>query len=266
MAILTTSQDDLQIITSLQKNLVAHMLFFPERMRFCSVVKAQELIIINTHIPNTMHNVVLNAQLHEDNAQSVIKTAMAYFARENTPFAWWVGPEDMPQNLPHILQTTGMPQIEINIGMHLAIEHYSFTQTTLRVERVLEYKQIEDYIAIILDAHKNNTSVHTWYNQLRKIPFTLHDYEQLYVGYLDDIPVTCGSLTLHSDIAGIYNLVTNREYRKQGLGTAMMQELITRAQETGFTHVGLIAQKGAVSMHERLGFDALCEFFVHASE
>lgn len=258
MAILTTSQDDLQIITSLQKNLVAHMLFFPERMRSCTVVRAKELIIINAHIPDSMCNIVINAQLHEEHAQSVIRTAVSYFARENMPFAWWVGPEDAPQNLPHLLQTAGLPQTEVNLGMHLPVEHYSFTQTTLRVERVLEHKHIVDYIAIILNAH-----IQKWYNQLRKIPFTLHDYEQLYVGYLDDIPVTCGSLTLHSDIAGVYNLVTKKEYRRQGLGTAMMQELITRSQEAGFIHVGLIAQKGAVSMYEKLGFEALCEFFVH---
>lgn len=265
MAILTASQDDLQIITSLQKNLIAHMLFFPEHMRSCSVVKAQELIIINAHIPDTMCNTVINAQLQEEHAHAVIKSASAYFARESMPFSWWVGPEDTPQNLPHLLQTTGMPQTAINLGMHLPIEHYSFTQTILRVERVLESKQIEDYINIICDAHENNAHIQKWYNQLHKIPFALHDYEQLYVGYLDDAPVTCGTLTLHSDIAGIYNLTTKKEYRRQGLGTSMIQELITRSQEAGFTHVGLISQRGTVNLYEKLGFEALCEFFVHTS-
>ncbi len=265
MAILTTSQDDLHIIASLQKNLIAHMLFFPERMRSCSVVKAKELIVINAHVPDSMCNMVINAQLHEENALDVIKTAIAYFARESMPFAWWVGPEDTPQDMPRLLQTAGMPQTKIHLGMHLPVEHYSFTQTTLRVERVLESRQIEDYIAIIHDAHEDNKTIQKWYHQLRKLPFELHDYEQLYVGYLDDIPVACGLLTLHNDIAGLYNLVTKKEYRRQGLGTAMLQELITRSQEAGFTHVGLIAQKGAVSLYEKLGFEALCEFFVHES-
>lgn len=265
MAILTTTQEDIPIISSMQNNLVAHMLFLPERMPSCTVLKAQELIIINANIPDANYNIIVNAQLQEDNAYEVAQTTIEYFQREHMPAVWWIGPYDAPESLSHILQTNGLLQNRILIGMQLNIEYYGYQQVELRIERVLEHHHIEDYISVMTDAHDYDEHIQDWYYRLFNVPLSLQDYEQLYIGYLDDTPVACGSVTLHANVAGVYNVATKKIHRKRGFATAMIQELLTRSQEAGYTTAVLIAPKNATSIYERIGFEHLCEYLVFES-
>lgn len=262
MALVTTSQDDLVIIKAMQENMAAHMLFLPERMPSCTVLKAQQLTIVSAHIPDTTCNLVFGAQLQEDNVHEVVDTTISYFNREDMPFAWWVGPEDTPSNLSQVLHEADLVTSEVNLGMYLSIEQYGYEQIELRIERVLERNHIEDYISVLIEAHEDDALVYEWYDRLHGFDFSLQDYEQCYVGYLDETPVSCGTITLHSDVAGIYNVVTKQAYRKRGFATAMLQELLMRANEAGYTTATLIAQKNAVSLYERMGFERVCEFKV----
>lgn len=262
MAILTTSEDDLKIITSMQENMAAHMLFLPERLPSCTVLRAQEIMMIDSHVEDSTFNLVLKAQLQEENASEVVDSTIAYFQREGLPFSWWVGPDDTPAELPHILEGAGLTETETNVGMSLTIEHYGYEQIELRIERVLETQQKEDYASIMIELHERDDAAQEWYHQFQDIELSLSDYEQFYVGYLDETPVCAGSVTLHSDVAGIYNLVTRPRYRRRGFATAMIQELLIRSQEAGYATAVLIAEKNAVSLYEKLGFERLCEFSV----
>lgn len=266
MAILTTSPDDLKTITAMQENMFAHMLFFPERLSSCTVLKAQELIIIDSHLANSTFNLVCKARLKEENALDAIESAATYFHREDMPFAWWISPDDMPRALPHLLETADLHQTETCIGMALSIEDYAYEQAELRVERVLNTTQMQDYASIMCDVQGETPAIQAWYEQLSLFPFLLDDYEQLYVGYLDEQPVSCGTITLHSEVAGVHGLATIRSQRRRGFATAMLQELLMRSQATGYSTATLQAAKETIILYEKLGFEKLCEFMVFTSK
>ena len=262
MVILTTSPDDLKIIAAMQENMFAHMLFFPERLSSCTVIKAQELIIIDSHLADETFNIVCKARLQEENALDAIESTATYFHREHMPFSWWVSPDDTPREIYQLLVTAGLHQTETSIGMALSIEDYAYEQADLRVERVLHTTQMQDYASIMHDAQGDTPAIEAWYEQLLLFPFSLDDYEQLYVGYLDEQPVSCGTITLHSKVTGIHGLATIRSQRRRGFASAMLQELLMRSQAAGYSTATLQTGKEALTLYEKLGFEKLCEFMV----
>jgi GNAT superfamily N-acetyltransferase len=249
-----------KIIKAMEENLFAHMLFFPEHADVSTVVKARGMTIIDGHIDNDSFNLVANVRLDEE-ALDAIESAVNYFRRERAPFAWWVSPGDRPNDLAELLPHVGLRLAEQQIGMYAELENNVMEQGLLRVERILDSAGFEDFIAIVRRGLQDDTFAE-YYGRLLDFPFMAQDYEQLYVGYLDEEPVSCALLTLHSDVAGIHSLVTVPEQRKKGFGSAMMQELMMRAEMQGYALVVLQAEQARVPFYERFGFEPLCEFKV----
>ncbi len=74
----------------------------------------------------------------------------------------------------------------------------------------------------------------------------------------DGQPIGCGRLTSTRKIGRMAVLA---EWRGQGVGAAMLRELITRAREMGWTDVSLHAQTSAIGFYERAGFEAHGDIF-----
>jgi predicted GNAT family N-acyltransferase len=74
-------------------------------------------------------------------------------------------------------------------------------------------------------------------------------------------PVGCGRLTSAHKIG---RMAVLREWRGQGVGVALLRELIARARAQGWPDVALDAQVGAIGFYEREGFIAYGEEFEDA--
>lgn len=248
-----------KIVKAMEENLFAHMLFFPEHADTATVVKARGLTIIDGHVDNDAFNLIFNVRLDEE-ALEAIESAVNYFRRENIPFAWWVSPGDKPADLANLLPYVGLSLAEKQVGMVAMLEDQGVDQGLLRIERVMDAVQFQDFITVM--AGLQDDSFQEYYSRLLDFPFMSEDYEHLYVGYLDEEPVSCSILTLHSKVAGIHNLVTVPEHRKKGFGTAMMQELMMRAEMHGYSMAVLQCESSMVEFYERFGFEPVCDFSV----
>lgn len=253
----------LAIIRAMQENMFAHMLFFPERIDHFAVLKSQGLTMVNSGLADDTFNQVFNAKLRE-HPLAIIESTVDYFKRESLPFSWWLSPDDAPVELPELLAEAGLKLTAKNVGMYMPIADHAFEQAELRVERVLDATQLQDFATVVLDHMGHTEAAQTYYQWLSMFPFVQNDYEQLYVGYLDEEPVSVGILTLHSKVAGIHNVVTRPHQRRRGFGTAMMQELLMRAQMAEHSVAVLQAQKDAVNLYEQLGFEPICDFYEYA--
>lgn len=71
-------------------------------------------------------------------------------------------------------------------------------------------------------------------------------------------PIGCGRLTPTHKIG---RMAVLQDWRGQGVGTAMLRELIARARAMGWTEVALDAQTTAIGFYEREGFAAHGDVF-----
>ncbi|UTX47940.1 GNAT family N-acetyltransferase [Chryseobacterium sp. MA9] len=87
---------------------------------------------------------------------------------------------------------------------------------------------------------------------------TIDTIKNCVVAYIDDIPAACGAFKPFSeDTVEIKRMFTNPEFRKQGLGSAIVKELENWAAELNFKKAVLETSqdlKSAISVYEKSGF------------
>ena len=84
---------------------------------------------------------------------------------------------------------------------------------------------------------------------------------QLFVSYINDKPVGNGSLHFTKNIAGIYDIVTPKEFRLQGIGTNMMKYLMNFAQQRNTKQLCLAASgDSGLRIYSKLGFKIIGMF------
>ncbi|CAI8918700.1 GNAT family N-acetyltransferase [Chryseobacterium sp. IT-36CA2] len=87
---------------------------------------------------------------------------------------------------------------------------------------------------------------------------TIDTIKNCIVAYVGDIPAACGAFKPFSkDTVEIKRMFTNPEFRKKGLGSAIVKELENWAVELNFKKAVLETSqdlKSAISVYERQGF------------
>ncbi|WP_126653501.1 GNAT family N-acetyltransferase [Chryseobacterium aureum] len=87
---------------------------------------------------------------------------------------------------------------------------------------------------------------------------TIDTIKNCVVAYIDDIPAACGAFKPFSeDTVEIKRMFTNPEFRKKGLGSAIVKDLEKWAAELNFKKAVLETSrdlKSAISIYEKSGF------------
>jgi GNAT superfamily N-acetyltransferase len=79
--------------------------------------------------------------------------------------------------------------------------------------------------------------------------FSLH-----YTGYLDDLPVTSGTLLDAGGCASLYDISTPPAFRRQGLGSAITNFLMQQIRKRGYSDTWIWSSNMAKSVYQQLGF------------
>ena len=84
------------------------------------------------------------------------------------------------------------------------------------------------------------------------------DFSLNLLATIDNLPVGTGRLTPAYDrviVPTIAWVATLREFRGQGVGTAIMEGLVAYADEQGYERIYLNAQSHALGLYRRMGFE-----------
>jgi len=84
-----------------------------------------------------------------------------------------------------------------------------------------------------------------------------------YLSRLNSQPVATSLLFLGGGVAGIYNVATLPEARKQGIGTALTLFPLLQAREHGYRIGTLQSTEMGLHVYQRLGFREYCAFSVY---
>ncbi|PRA97704.1 GNAT family N-acetyltransferase [Chryseobacterium sp. MYb7] len=90
---------------------------------------------------------------------------------------------------------------------------------------------------------------------------TIDTIKNCIIAYIDDMPAACGAFKPFSeDTVEIKRMFTDPEFRKKGLGSAIVKELESWAAELNFKKAVLETSrdlKSAISVYERNGFSRI---------
>lgn len=167
----------------------------------------------------------------------------------------------------NILSSLGMTLNEQEVGMTAQVDQVNFQVSIpkcLVIEQVSTVYQLRDFGSVLASIFNPfDENVMKFYEMispfLEKIP--LHAF----IGYIDQLPVTIGSLVLEGDCVGIYDIATHPDHRRKGYGTYITSHLIKRAKEMGYKNLTLLASPEGQPIYQKLGFTSIGTFNVYGN-
>ena len=186
------------------------------------------------------------------------------FQRQNLPFSWWVSEVlDTPSNLSEWLKEHGLSFTEEDIvGMYLDIKNHKPVDIPQTIRRLTNREQLKEYTDVGTQIGLSQEAHSKIYSLLPPILYEEGASFEIYVLYDDQgRGVTTGIVLFHANVAGIYFIGTIPSERQQGHGTAMIEFLLNRAYEKGYSIVTLEASEKGKHLYQQLGFQQCCRFF-----
>ncbi len=83
---------------------------------------------------------------------------------------------------------------------------------------------------------------------------------EVYVGYMNGMPVASSALFLNNGVASMYNITTVDSHRRMGLGAAMTSHAVRRGRELGCRFSGLQSSAMGQPLYERMGFRTITAY------
>jgi GrpB-like predicted nucleotidyltransferase (UPF0157 family)/GNAT superfamily N-acetyltransferase len=255
-----------EILKAMQVNMHLQMTYFAKYLPSMEIVFEPDITVVRSQIPDDTFNYVLSSNFTKKNAKDRIGHILNLFRKFHLPFSWWVGEADSPIALGDLLLQHGFSFKEKNIGMYMELSHFNacYNRTSLTFRRVESREQLKHFADIIVSIGGTPEAFNLIYSQLPPVIYCGKTPLEMYVAYLNDVPVVTGILVMHANVAGIYYVATVPQQRNKGFGTAMMMYLMSLAKDRGYFIATLQASAEGFSLYERLGFKQCCQFWEYA--
>lgn len=247
------------LIAAIEENLFALIPAFRKWPR-AEVHDEAEIKWSITDIPFPLFNSIFRARLVPDKIDATIQSTIAYAKARNVPLLWWTGPATQPQNLGNYLERHGF----INAGQEpgMAVELQKLNEDVpilegLTIQQAGNAEALKQWSRTCAASFgMPDFAVEAMYDFIScaDVKTTL-----AYLGWLDDKPVAISLLVLAAGVAGIYNVATIPEARRQGIGSIItlvpLREARTRGYRVGILH----ASEMGVDVYRSLGFREYCK-------
>ena len=190
-------------------------------------------------------------------SEEEIDQIIEYFSVKNLPFIWWTSAK--------FLETKGFQFGGILSGIALdisqGIPHNFYTSSDLKIKIVQTESELKAFTKLAANAFAMNPKATEQWLALNDS--VMKKEEQIhFMAYLNETLVGTTTLSTSSSSAGIWNLATLPEHRKQGIGAALVQAALIEAKKRQYDQVmAILMPKGlAWGLFTKLGFEAVCEF------
>ncbi len=204
---------------------------------------------------------VIYSSLENQDVKSAIQDQIEYFESIGQSFEWKVYSHDAPPDLKEQLIAHGFEAevTEAILALDLAVLPALLLQRTNHdIRRITDPGRITDVVAVKEGVWGENFEElgYRLANDLRSVPEQL----SVYVGYVDDLPVSAGWIYFHpnSQFAGLWGGSTLPEYRKRGFYTALVAARSREAHQRGARFLTIDAQPMSRPIAEKIGFRLLC--------
>jgi ribosomal protein S18 acetylase RimI-like enzyme len=201
-------------------------------------------------------NVILRANFPTDQTETAIDTLFEQVGQHIDEIGWMVFPGDQPADLNQRLEARGMPGTPAGNWLWADLKSLGAAPpapANFRIEKVRDDAMMTEWTRLS-ETGFGSEDLTCFYDAYAHHGYGDDALSIHYTGYLDDTPVTTGTLLDAGGTATIYDLSTPPAYRGQGVGGAlthfMMREILAR----GYSDTWIWASDMAQSLYRKLGY------------
>jgi GNAT superfamily N-acetyltransferase len=221
-----------------------------------------------TNSPVAGYNGVVRASFPADKVDESIEAVLRPFRERSLPLTWWTGPSTQPANLGARLQAHGFVHNRDMIGMSAeigALKSPYQALPDLPIEEVHDSQALAEWHPLYTKGFNTPPAIaRESLETMGKLAFQPGSDWHHYLVRQSGRIIAIGSLYIHNEVAGLYNLVTDPNERGQGVGGAMTLGLFAIARELGSRIATLQTTfPNALRLYHRLGFEVYCKFGVY---
>lgn len=230
------------------------------------IYEGPEMVRFLTGVPHSVLNGVLRARLSAAEADTRIVESRKRFESRGLPMTWWCGPSAQPPDLAARLDALELPRRFAMPGMaiDLAADPDSPLPPGTTLEEVEEARALARWRQPFEAGFQLPAPVVSAFVQAAaQIGFGAGSPARHFLATQNGAPVACASIILAAGVAGIYNVATVPEARRQGLAAAVVQDCLRTARGSGYRIGILHSSTMGYRVYERLGFREYCKIGVH---
>ena len=247
---LDLSQTD--IPRQIQGNFIAYMRLFAGLPGM--VMEDSDVFWFISHKP-APGNVILRAHWPDDHVEKRIDALYTQIGQHLEAIDWLLFPGDQPADLGVRLEARGMPGGAAGHWLWMDLTQLSDRPA---VTDAFHIKQVvdDDMMREWTDASKAGfeAEVGWFYDAYARHGYGSEAFSLHYIGYLNDMPVTSGTLLDAGGGATIYDISTLPSFRGQGFGSAITYFLMQEIRSRGYTDTWIWSSSMAKSVYQKLGY------------
>jgi GNAT superfamily N-acetyltransferase len=236
-----------------QENMIAYMRLFADLPEMVMVDDVETFwFISNKSAPG---NIVLRACWQVGDAEERIERLFTHISSFIDQVDWMVFPGDQPSDLGRRLEARGMPGGRGGNWLWAdltSLGSVPFVPSGFHIERVCDDQRMAEWVRVSEAGF--GVEVQCFYDAYARHGYGPEAFSLHYIGYLEDTPVTSGTLLEAGGCASIYDLSTPPAFRCQGLGGALTHALMDEIRSRGYADTWIWSSNMAKRLYQRLGY------------
>ncbi|MBJ8083264.1 GNAT family N-acetyltransferase [Bacillus cereus group sp. N14] len=227
------------------------------------LIKEEDFVIANTGIPTDTFNVVVPKSPSIKNAAK-IRHGINNFSHEKYPFSIWIDAQYLTEDWTKLMQEYDLKEAERNVMMKLenTLNVGQRNSHQLMITNVKDNEELLKYIEVFMSLFEGTPekdALKSYFNKFSQMK--LGSEVQMFIGCIDEMPVTTGLLIESKDSYGIYDVMTKEPFRGKGIGSEMFKFLLTQTKDKQKAVV-LQASDDGKNIYKRFGFIDVGEMVV----
>lgn len=190
-----------------------------------------------------------------ESARQQIEYVKECARNHHVPLAWFVGTQNSPTTIGEDLKTHGFVLADHFPAMICFVdEALPFEESNEITIKLLSEQEIATWLEVVGASFGHAESlIKIYQGSLQRKGLNNHEVEH-YAGFYKGQMVAAGTLAIHDDWAGFYNIATLPSFRNKGIATRLCSFLMKRAQDLHLKYVVLLAAPKAESLYRHVGF------------
>lgn len=221
----------------------------------------------STGLPVPLLNLALGCDFTNNvTMDDAIESIKNTFAERNVPWYWWIRAKPQPENIAEQLGRHGIvfdrPPLPV-----MAAELPRMLPPVPRNIRVWQASTRPDLEAASLIrrvAFRFAEGVALDYFEAMEDDWLRGDPARLFLASVDDRPpASIGALIMGEGIPGVYVMSTLPEWRRKGLGKAILTRILQEAMQGGHNIIVLTASRFGYPLYQQFGFEHIFDYSLY---